>query len=59
MLSEGEAGIDCINCGNKEIVTTADANELLSKSLDWDGGDPICPKCGNAVTYEHYLSDKE
>ncbi|MGI9570184.1 MAG: hypothetical protein ACR2PH_10715 [Desulfobulbia bacterium] len=56
MLSNGQAGIDCINCGNQEIVTTESDSELLSKALEWSAsGDAICPECGNTVTYEHYL----
>lgn len=56
MLTDGQAGIDCINCGNQEIVTDEDSSDILSKSLHWtDNGDPICPKCGEPVTYEHYL----
>lgn len=55
MLENGQAGIDCINCGHQEIVTTEDDSELLSKSLDWAGCNPVCPECGDVVTYEHYL----
>jgi DNA-directed RNA polymerase subunit RPC12/RpoP len=55
MLENGQAGIDCINCGNQEIVTTEDKSESLSKSLEWVAGDPVCPECGDRVMYEHYL----
>jgi transcription elongation factor Elf1 len=55
MLSEGEAGIDCINCGHEEVVTTVKEANELSKKLTWSGGDPVCPGCGNSVTFEHYL----
>ncbi len=59
MLTNGEAGIDCGNCGGQEIVTTEDKSELLSKSLGWsEGGDPFCPGCGNTVVYEHYLDSE-
>ena len=59
MLTNGEAGIDCIHCGTKEVVTTEDESELLSKSLHWaESGDPLCPNCGGTVTYEHYLDSE-
>lgn len=56
MLQNGQAGIDCGECFNQEIVTTEEESEALSKSLDWaESGNPICPVCEHEVTYEHYI----
>ena len=56
MLNDKEAGIDCINCGHKEVVKTEDQVLILKTNLEWgDFGDPFCPVCGDLVTFEHYL----
>jgi hypothetical protein len=59
MLENGQAGIDCINCGLQEIVTKEEDSELLSKSLNWVNYNPVCPECGSPVTYEHYLDSED
>ena len=55
MLTNGEAGIDCINCGYQEIVTTQDGLEEMRKRLHWRQGDPVCPECNDTPTFEDYL----
>jgi|TARA_Y100000310_G_C20249453_1_gene608398 ribosomal protein S27AE len=56
MLTNGEAGIDCINCGHQEIAKTRDECDLLEIKLEWnDFGDPFCPVCGDTVMFEEYL----
>jgi len=58
MVVDEKAGIDCINCGFEKIVTTKAESESLCKSLQWTkNGDPKCPECGHAVTYEDYISE--
>ena len=54
-LQDKSAGIECDSCGHEEIVySEIEAKELASR-LKWVSGNPICPECGEAVTFEHYL----
>ena len=56
MLNNGEAGIDCTNCGYTEIVRDEGAMEEFKNLLRWDTeGSPVCPGCGLTVTFEDYL----
>ena len=54
-MEDKQAGIDCINCGHSEVVTTEADSDLLVDKLEWLGSDPVCPECGNKCTYEYYL----
>jgi transcription elongation factor Elf1 len=59
MLIDKHAGIDCLECGHEESVTTkAELQQLIDK-LEWSSaGDPYCPECGNTVTLENYIDDE-
>lgn len=57
MLSDGEAGIDCGNCGHKEIASTNAEKEVMKERVVWQQGDPVCPGCNNSVWFEDYLDD--
>lgn len=57
MLSDGQAGIDCGNCGYKEVVTTNTEKDAMKKRLVWRQGDPVCPECDDSVWFEDYLDD--
>lgn len=54
-LNNGQAGIDCLECGYIKTADTAEKAKELSDSLRWHGGDPLCPDCGQSVTFEHYI----
>ena len=58
MLQNGQAGIDCENCGHQEIVTTKPESKALTEALHWvDDGDPICSECLEVVMYEDYIDE--
>lgn len=60
MIRYGQAGISCADCGHKEIVNTARMRDHLIEILTWhECGDPVCPACGELLTFEDYLPDTD
>jgi len=59
MLNNGQAGIDCDDCGYLDIVYSKEHEAALFNALKWPDGhsDPLCPECGALVTFESYIND--
>ena len=57
MLSDGQAGVDCGNCGHKEVVSTGVEKEALKARMVWRQGDPVCQGCSQSVWFEDYIDD--
>lgn len=55
----GEAGIDCTNCGHVSAVKTRRDCENLEKALEWFEGNPVCPECGDYLTFEDYIDNED
>ena len=57
MLTNGEAGIDCDDCGYQLIAKTKSHEKEIIEFLVWpdDCCDPLCPECGAQTTFESYI----